>query len=55
MEKAEVLKKDPIVDSALMERHKKLNLELRKLDMNTKPKFNIAPPVGGGRLLIFHE
>ena len=55
MEKTEVFKNNPKVDLALMEQHKKLNSELRKPGVDTTPKFNIAPPLGGGRLLIFYE
>ena len=55
MEKAEILKNNPKIDLTLVEQYEKLDLELRKLGVDTKPKFNIEPPLGRGRLLLFNE
>lgn len=55
MEKAEILKINPKVDPILVERYEKLNSELRRLGIDTKPKFNLEPPLGGDCLRLFNE
>ena len=50
MEKAEILRCNPMVDRVLVERYEKLELELHRLGVDTKPKYNIDPPLGGARL-----
>ena len=55
MEKAEILRRNPMVNSDLVERYEKLELELRRLGVDTKPKYNIDPPLGGDRLHLFNE
>ncbi len=55
MEKAEILRRNPMVDPVLVAQHEKLELELRRLGVDTKPKYNIDPPLGGGRLHLFNE
>ena len=55
MEKAEILRRNPMVDPVLVARYEKLELELHRLGVDTKPKYNIAPPLGGARLHLFNE
>ena len=55
MQKIEILRRNPMVDPDLVERHEKLEMELRRLGVDTKPKYNIDPPLGGGRLHLFNE
>ena len=55
MEKAEILRRNSMVDPVLVARHEKLELELRRLGVDTKPKYSIDPPLGGGRLHLFSE
>ena len=55
MEKAEILRRNPMVDPDLVERYEKLELELRRLGVDTKPKYTITPPLGGARLHLFNE
>lgn len=55
MEKAEILRRNPMVDPDLVERYEKLELELHRLGVDTKPKYNITPPLGGARLHLFNE
>ena len=44
-----------MVDPDLVERYEKLELELHRLGVDTKPKYTIAPPLGGARLHLFNE
>ena len=55
MEKAEILRCNSMVDPVLVARHEKLELELRRLGVDTKPKYSIDPPLGGDRLHLFSE
>ena len=55
MAKAEILRRNPMVDPILVERYEKLELELHRLGVDTKPKYNITPPLGGDRLHLFIE
>lgn len=55
MEKAEILRRNPMVDPVLVERYEKLELELHRLGVDTKPKYNLDPPLGGARLHLFNE
>ena len=55
MKKAEILKTNPKIDPVLVERYETLDSELRRLGIDTKPKFNIEPPLGGDRLRLFNE
>lgn len=55
MKKAEILRRNPMVDPDLVARHEKLELELHRLGVDTKPKYNIDPPLGGPRLHLFNE
>lgn len=55
MEKAEVVKNNPMVDPDLVAQYEKLDAELRQLGVDTRPKFNITPPLGGDRLRLFNE
>ncbi len=55
LEKAEILKINPKVDPVLVEQHEKLYSELHRLGLNTRPKFNLKPPLGGDRLSLFNE
>ena len=55
MEKSEILRRNPMVDPVLVKRYEKLELELHRLGVDTKPKYNIAPPLGGARLHLFNE
>ncbi len=52
--KAEILKINPKVDPVLVERYEKLDSELRRLGVNTKPTFNLKPPLGDDRLHLFN-
>ena len=55
MEKAEILRRNPMVDPDLVARHEKLELELHRLGVDTKPKYNITPPLGGACLHLFNK
>ena len=64
MKKADILKINPKIDPVLVEQYEKLDSveqyekldsELRRLGIDTKPKFNIEPPLGGDRLRLFNE
>ena len=55
MEKDEILRRNPMVDPDLVARHEKLELELHRLGVDTKPKYNIDPPLGGPRLHLFKK
>ena len=55
MEKAEILRRNPMVDPVLVAKYEKLELELHRLGVDTKPKYNITPPLGGPRLHLFNE
>ena len=55
MEKAEILRRNPMVDPDLVARHEKLELELHRLGVDTKPKYNIDPPLGGPRLHLLKK
>ena len=55
MEKAEILRRNPMVDPDLVAKYEKLELELHRLGVDTKPKYNIAPPLGGPRQHLFNE
>ena len=55
MEKDEILRRNPMVDPDLVARYEKLELELHRLGVDTKPKYNITPPLGGPRLNLFNE
>ena len=44
-----------MVDPILVAKHEKLELELRRLGVDTKPKYNIDSPLGGARLYLFNE
>ena len=55
MEKAEILRRNSMVDPDLVARYEKLELELHRLGVDTKPKYNITPPLGGPRLHLFKK
>jgi hypothetical protein len=54
-EKDSILRRNPQVDTLIVKQHKALDVALQKLGVDTKPRFNIEPPLGGDRLRLFNE
>lgn len=49
-EKKEIIHDNPMIDVSVVTEHERLDAELRQLGVDTRPKFNITPPLGDERL-----
>ena len=44
----QVIKKNPQISEKLVEKFEALDRELQKFGVDTKPKYSMTPPLGGG-------
>ena len=44
----QIIKNNPQISEKLVEKFEALDRELRKFGVDTKPKYSITPPLGGG-------
>lgn len=54
LDEKQLLERNKSVDKKIVDRHQNLEQELRRLGVETKPRFTIAPPLGGSRLMLFN-
>ena len=50
-----IVKKNSKIDKSLVKKFESLENQLRKLGVDTKPKFNIEHPLGGKRLHLYNK
>lgn len=50
-----VLAKNKRIDSTLVRKHEELEKELRKLGVDTNPKFRLSPPLSSKDMLLFNK
>ncbi len=55
MDKEIIVKDNPKIDKSLVENFESLEIQLRKLGVDTRPKFNIEPPLGGKCLRLYNK
>ena len=53
--KAEVLRKNPKVDANLVKQFQKLESELQRLGVDTKPKYTIEHPLNGRHTMYYNH
>jgi len=54
-EKDRVIENNPKVDANLVRKHEALETELKKIGVQTKPIYNIKPPLGDGYSFIHNH
>ena len=54
-DKRRVLASNPKIDKRLVESFERLERELQKLGVDTKSKYTLSPPLGGGTLNAFNN
>ena len=50
-----ILEKNIRINRAVVDKHGKLEKQLGKLGVDTKPKFKIEPPLGGSKLYRYND
>jgi hypothetical protein len=55
IDKTKIIEKNPKVDKALVKKHDRLESQLKKLGVETKPSFKIEPPLGGSRQHLYNS
>jgi hypothetical protein len=55
VEKKEILEKNPQVNKNLVADYERLEKELHRLGVRTKPEYRISPALGGSKLLLSNE
>ena len=53
IQKEEVLAKNPSVDQEALKEFERLDEELKKMDIEIKPRYLIEPPLGGNQSRLF--
>ncbi|MCP4987405.1 MAG: hypothetical protein GY928_15515 [Colwellia sp.] len=48
----EIIHNNPKVDKSLVRNYENLERQLKKIGVDTNPKFNIEPPLGGSHYLF---
>lgn len=53
--KEDILKKNKDIDPELVRKHEALEKELKKLGVDTTPKFLLSPPLGSNHFLLYNK
>lgn len=53
--KENILDKNIGIDKQLVQKYEKLENELKRLGIDTSPKFRISPPLGSKNLLLYNK
>ncbi|MBI4621105.1 MAG: hypothetical protein HY739_13240 [Desulfobacterales bacterium] len=53
--KKNVLIKNKGIDQELVKKHEALEKELKKLGVDTTPKFRLSPPLNSKHMLLYNE
>ncbi len=55
LNKEKVLKQNKGIDQKLVNKHEALEKELKKLGVDTSPKFRLSPPLSSKHLLLYNK
>lgn len=53
--KENVLVKNKGIDHELVKKHETLEKELKRLGVDTNPKFRLSPPLGSNHFLLYNK
>lgn len=53
--KENTLEKNKDIDQELVKKHEALEKELKKLGVDTTPKFRLSPPLGSDHFLLYNK